>query len=113
MTNFLIIFILVVAVLLILLILAQDSKGGGLTGAASSANQVMGARRSTDWIEKATWWLAVIMLGLSIGVNSFSVDSDVVPAQRIIGAGEQTETLSIEPEATPVETETETPADAE
>ncbi|MEH0156831.1 preprotein translocase subunit SecG [Limibacter armeniacum] len=72
MVTFFIVVIMIVAVLLILLVLAQDSKGGGLTGNVSSASQLMGARRTTDWIEKATWILAATMFVLSIGVNLFS-----------------------------------------
>ena len=66
MQTFIILVILIAAVLLVLVVLAQDSKGGGLTAGVSSATQQMGARRTTDWIEKATWTLAGTMFALCL-----------------------------------------------
>lgn len=71
MTSFIIVLIILIAVVLILVVLAQNSKGGGLTPGMSGASQVMGARRATDWIEKATWILASALFVLSVGVNVF------------------------------------------
>jgi preprotein translocase subunit SecG len=59
--------ILLVCVLLVLVVLAQNSKGGGLTAGMSGASQIMGAKRTTDWIENATWVLAVSLFVLCIG----------------------------------------------
>ncbi|PWJ44461.1 preprotein translocase subunit SecG [Sediminitomix flava] len=70
MTTFIIAVIIVIAVLLVLVVLAQDSKGGGLTG-MGGATQMIGARRTMDGIEKATWVLAALMMVLSVGVNMF------------------------------------------
>ncbi|RMG29284.1 MAG: preprotein translocase subunit SecG [Bacteroidetes bacterium] len=49
-----------VAALLIFVVVIQNSKGGGLssTFGASSATQMLGARRSNEAIEKITWYLA-------------------------------------------------------
>ncbi|WP_020533391.1 preprotein translocase subunit SecG [Flexithrix dorotheae] len=68
MTTFIIILILFVAILLVLLVLAQDSKGSGLTGNIGSASQIMGTRRTMDWIEKATWTLVSLFFVLCLGV---------------------------------------------
>ena len=65
MLTFLVILILFVAVLLTLVVLAQNSKGGGLTD-ASAASQVIGAQRSTNWIEKATWALSITLFALCL-----------------------------------------------
>ena len=46
--------IIIVCILLILVVLVQNSKGGGISSNFSAANQIMGARRGTDFIEKAT-----------------------------------------------------------
>ncbi len=70
MVTFLVIVILVVAVLLTLVVLAQNSKGGGLTE-MGGASQVIGAQRSTDWIEKATWGLSIGLFALCLLVNVF------------------------------------------
>lgn len=58
--------IIVVCVLLILVVLVQNSKGGGISSNFSAANQIMGARRGTDFIEKATWTLAILLLVFSL-----------------------------------------------
>ena len=58
--------IIVVCVLLILVVLVQNSKGGGISSNFSAANQIMGARRGNDFIEKATWTLAILLLVFSL-----------------------------------------------
>ncbi|MCQ2346101.1 MAG: preprotein translocase subunit SecG [Paludibacteraceae bacterium] len=72
MYTFFTILIVIVAILLILLVLVQNSKGGGLAAGFASGNQVMGAPKTTDFLEKASWTLAGIIVVLSIlavGVN--------------------------------------------
>ncbi|MGB0885863.1 MAG: preprotein translocase subunit SecG [Chitinophagales bacterium] len=62
-----IIVMLIVAVLLGLVILIQNPKGGGLNASLGSVgNSVFGASRSTDIVEKATWYLAIAILVLSL-----------------------------------------------
>ncbi len=72
--------IIVACVLTILVVLVQNSKGGGLAANFSSSNQIMGVRRTTDFLEKATWALgtALIVLCLLAGVAipSSNVDED-------------------------------------
>lgn len=58
--------IVLVCILLILIVLVQNSKGGGLASSFSSSNQVMGVRKTADFLEKATWTLAVALLVLSL-----------------------------------------------
>ncbi len=59
--------ILIACVLLILIVLVQNSKGGGLTANFSGSNQLMGVRKTADFLEKATWTLAVALLVLCLG----------------------------------------------
>lgn len=66
---FLSILILVVCVLLGLIVLVQNSKGGGLAANFSSSNQIMGVRRTNDFLEKATWTLAVALLVLCLAAS--------------------------------------------
>ena len=66
MYTFIVILILVVCVLLALVVLVQNSKGGGLAANFSAPTQVLGARQSADFIEKATWWLAAILVVLCL-----------------------------------------------
>ena len=58
--------IIIVCVLLVLVVLIQNSKGGGISSDFSAANQIMGARRGTDFIEKTTWTLAILLLVFSL-----------------------------------------------
>ena len=58
--------IFLAAILMIGVVLIQKSKGGGLAASASNYNQFMGVRKTTDFIEKATWGLAIIICVLSI-----------------------------------------------
>ena len=54
--------ILIVCFLLILIVLVQNSKGGGLASNFSGAGQVMGVRKTADFLEKSTWTLAVALV---------------------------------------------------
>jgi len=60
------ILIIIVCVLLVLVVLIQNSKGGGLAANFSSNNQFMGVRKTTDFVEKATWTLAISLLVLCL-----------------------------------------------
>ena len=64
--NFFVFLIVFAALLMIGIVLIQESKGGGLASNFSSSNAIMGVRKTTDFIEKATWSLAAIMVVLSI-----------------------------------------------
>ena len=61
-----IVLIVLVAVLMCLIVLIQNSKGGGLASGFASSNQIMGVRKTADFLEKATWTLAALMAILSI-----------------------------------------------
>lgn len=66
MYTVLIILTVLIAILLIGVVLVQKSKGGGLASNFSGSNQIMGVRRTNDFIEKATWTLGAIIAVLSI-----------------------------------------------
>jgi len=55
--------IALVAVLLIGAVLIQNPKGGGVdsTFGGSQANQMFGAAKAADFIEKATWYLVIAL----------------------------------------------------
>ena len=58
--------ILIICVLLILVVLVQNSKGGGLAANFGGSSQIMGVRKTADFLEKTTWSLAVGLLVLSL-----------------------------------------------
>jgi preprotein translocase subunit SecG len=72
--------ILIGSILLILVILIQDSKGGGLTSSFGGSNQILGVRRTTDFLEKATWVLAISIMALCLA--SAWVSSPSNPQQQ-------------------------------
>lgn len=57
--------IMVICVFLIIVVLVQNSKGGGLQQNFAGTQQIMGVRKTTDFLEKATWTLAVAVMLLS------------------------------------------------
>jgi preprotein translocase subunit SecG len=64
--------ILLASFLLIGVVLIQKSKGGGLAASASNYNQFMGVKKTTDFVEKATWGLAIFICVLSIATPFIS-----------------------------------------
>ncbi len=57
----------IVALLLMLAVLIQNPKGGGIdTTYGSGAQQMFGAARSTETIEKITWYLVAALFVLCI-----------------------------------------------
>lgn len=77
MYSVLVILMVAVSVLMCFIVIIQESKGGGLASGFASSNQIMGVRKTTDFIEKATWTLAIAMVVLSVATAYFvpSVDA--------------------------------------
>ncbi len=82
--------ILITCILLVMIVLVQNAKGGGLASNFSSSNQVMGVRKTTDFLEKATWTLAIVLLVLTLS-STF-----VIPRTEI-QQGVQSEILDLVP----------------
>lgn len=67
----------IACILLILVVLVQDSKGGGLSSSFGGSNQILGVRKTTDFLEKATWVLAIAILVLSLASSYFGGQTTV------------------------------------
>ena len=91
------ILIFLAALLLILIVLVQNSKGGGLSSGFSSSNQVMGVRKTTDFLEKATWTLALSVALLCIVSAGFITTSNEVQAKQSIIKDEVQNAVKIDP----------------
>ena len=61
-----VILIVLASVLMCGIVLIQNSKGGGLASGFASSNQIMGVRKTTDFLEKATWTLAIAIAALCV-----------------------------------------------
>ena len=93
-----VIFIVIASLLMIGIVLIQESKGGGLASNFSSSNAIMGVRKTTDFVEKATWGLAIAMVVLSI---ICAYVAPVSTADTSVMEKAATETQTTNPNTTP------------
>ena len=77
------ILIFLASILLIGVVLIQKSNGGGLAASASNYNQFMGVRKTTDFVEKATWGLAIFICVLSIATPFISQPTIITSNKKI------------------------------
>lgn len=86
----LIVLTVLISILLICVILIQKSKGGGLASNFAGSNQIMGVRRTNDFIEKATWTLA-IAIGLLAIISSITMPQAGAESNLNVSEFEQTQ----------------------
>lgn len=79
------VFIALICVLLMAAVLIQNPKGGGVdsTFGGAQANQMFGAAKSADFIEKATWYLAAALFLLCI-ITSMMVGGGGEGAEQLL-----------------------------
>ena len=75
------ILIIITSILLVLIVLVQNSKGGGLVSNFSASNQMMGVRKTTDFLEKATWSLAIALVFFCL-MSTFTLEKNTVVQER-------------------------------
>lgn len=61
-----VILIVAAALLMIGIVLIQESKGGGLASQFADYKRSLGVRKSTELVEKITWFLAIFMVVVSV-----------------------------------------------
>ena len=89
MYSFITILAIIVCVLLGVIVLIQNPKGGGLNASMGGVGQqLLGARRSTDIVEKLTWGFAVGLIVLCLSTSFFidkgtSAKKDLLPKSEI------------------------------
>ncbi|MFZ7116434.1 MAG: preprotein translocase subunit SecG [Bacteroidota bacterium] len=96
--------IILTSVLLVLVVLVQNPKGGGISSGIIGSNQVMGVKKTTDFIEKLTWGLVLTLIGLCL------VAGMVLPGKEDRGSGSR---LEEQIENAPVNTKPNTPPPAQ
>ena len=84
-----ILLIVLVAFLLITVIMVQNPKGGGLdsTFAGGGANMFGGVQQTTDFLDKATWFLFSLLVVLILISNSAIISTrsgDKSPVKQAI-----------------------------
>ncbi len=72
MSTLITILIVVASLALVLVVIVQKSKGGGLAATFSGANNIVGVRKATDGIEKATWGLMATIMILCVIYPAFN-----------------------------------------
>lgn len=97
-----IIIIIIASILLGLVVLMQNSKGGGLTSEFSSSNQILGVRKTADFLEKATWILAVVIVVLSFVSGFLAKDVNKSKETEGIKSKAQTAQTTSIPQAAPI-----------
>ncbi|MDR1155208.1 MAG: preprotein translocase subunit SecG [Bacteroidales bacterium] len=78
------ILIVAVCVFLTLIVLVQNSKGGGLAANFSASNQIMGVRKTADFLEKATWTLAGSLVVLCMLAAFILPSSEATEGKSIV-----------------------------
>ena len=104
--------ITIVCFLLIVVIMVQNPKGGGLSSTFGNSQQIGGVQKTTDFLDKSTWTLGIILIALimfsSLAFNdnndSIKIDKSAVPAKTETSA--PAETPAPAPAATPAPAET-------
>ena len=95
----LIVLIVIASVLMCGIVMIQNSKGGGLASSFASSNQIMGVRKTTDFVEKFTWGCAVAMVVLSIAI-AYALPSANVATHSVLQDEAQQESVT-NPETIP------------
>ena len=90
MSSIFAILIIIISILLVLAVLMQNPKGGGLSSSfgGGAGNQIMGAKKTTDFLEKATWTLAIALISLSL-LSNFAIPRNNTEETVEIKAQEQ------------------------
>lgn len=83
MFSLIVVLAVIVSVLLAIIVLIQESKGGGLASNVAGANSVLGVRKTTDFVEKATWTLAGLLVVLAVS-SSFFVNKGASSAEMLL-----------------------------
>lgn len=95
------ILIVITSLLLILIIMVQNPKGGGLGssfgGGGGGAQMFGGVKRTTDFLDRATWTLAIVLFALVLVINMTNTTGPVAEE----GSKIQDKTESFETPAMP------------
>ncbi len=114
--------LVIVCILLAITVMVQNPKGGGLSSTFGGGNQVLGVQKTTNFLEKTTWAMAIALLVLVMGTHvvgnpqgngdTLQIDSQVIQdaatpsAEQGLDINDAIETKTEAPAATtPVTTE--------
>ncbi len=69
MQTILIVLIILASVLLSFFVLIQNPKGGGLSSGFAGGTNIMGVKRTGDFLEKGTWVLVIAIMVFCLAMN--------------------------------------------
>jgi preprotein translocase subunit SecG len=115
--------LVIVCLVLIITVMVQNPKGGGLSSTFGGGNQILGVQKTTNFIEKTTWTLAIALVALVLASHYFvpspknmgpQIDSEIledaqtqVPQPDASAAPAETPATNTEGTTNPVKTEEE------
>ncbi len=72
MTLLLSTFIIITSILLIVIVLIQNPKGGGLSSTLGGGGTEIfgGVKKTTDFLDRGTWTLAIVLVVLVLATNA-------------------------------------------
>jgi len=78
--------IVIVAFLLIVIIMVQNPKGGGLSTSfgGGGTQQLGGVQKTTDFLDRSTWTLAILLLALILLSNITIMGGDMTQESRAL-----------------------------
>ena len=84
MTLLFTILIVLVCALLTLVVLVQNPKGGGLGSAFGGTNAQMfgGVKKTTDFLDRSTWTLAISLFVLVLAMNMVNMSNATAPSEE-------------------------------
>ena len=82
--------IVIVAFLLIVVIMVQNPKGGGLSSSfgGGGTQQLGGVKQTTDFLDKSTWTLGGLLLGLILLSNITFNQSENISESKALDTDE-------------------------
>ncbi|MFM9988194.1 preprotein translocase subunit SecG [Flavobacterium sp.] len=101
--------ITIVCFLLIVVIMVQNPKGGGLSSSISGSTQMGGVQKTTDFLDKSTWYLGaalivlILMSSLSFNGGNSDTGSKIIDDSAVTAPA-----IPTAPQATPAAAKTET-----
>lgn len=96
------IIIIAISLLLILVVIIQNSKGGGLDSNFSSQQNLMGVKKSTEVVEKATWTLVGLLVVLCIVSTKLNTGNTVTTERTSASeTAKKAQQEQVAPETTP------------
>ena len=111
--------ITIVCFLLIVVIMVQNPKGGGLSSSLGGSTQMGGVQKTTDFLDKSTWYLSgalivlILLSSLSFTGNLGDSGSKVIDESSITTPAIQKAPQTAPATEKPASTETTKPAASE